>query len=903
MENKVKKIMVVSNTHWDREFRFSFEKTRHNLVRMLDTTIDILDSDPSYHSFTMDGHTIMIEDYLEIRPERTEQVKRLISEGRLIIGPYYTLPEEYSLGHESLVRNLIYGRKIMNKYGAKHSTVAYTPASWGQTGQYPQILADFGMNKMMFYRGVSHDEADAEYIWQGVDGTKMYASRFALYCRYNWYYQVHRAATRNRVWGKDYIWGEYADTPYTRISGTVAGDASYDLKTPQIKFNEDVVKKAVLDMLKEEDGHFTTPIFLAMNGHDISVAAPSDTKLVKAVKDAFEGEIEVEQTDLEHFWEEAVPYIDNNPNIKTLVGERRSYLKKGKWTYLMPSTISSRTYLKQQDFAAYNNLTYKAEPIASISKAILGDDRKNYLNRGWQFLLSNHTHDANGGCAPDCVCVDMEYRYRKANDCADIVFDDSLADIAKNIDGNDLPNDAMQMIVYNSLPFKRDVIVRVTADLPEKFKNGFGGKDIEIQLLSSNKSSIFMDSIWEVPTIMDSEHFVAYIKVKDVPACGYKVITLEPAEIRQNKAISDGKTLENEYLKVSFNKNGTVNVTDKESGKEYKNVNYLSSQGEIGNAWNHKSPKEDKLFTSVDSIAEIKCIENGELSASFEVNYTFNVPKDCIETQNTELVSIPVTVVYTLQKDSKALGVKVKLNNTAKDHWLRANFPTDIKAEYSYTDSHFDVMKRPVKVPDSTGWVETAYGMQPLRTFAAVEDEKGGFAVMPKGLYEYEVFEDKENRMALTLIRGCRIRQQVSEEKITLLDDEGILCLGEREFEYSLYFYHCDKSELCNEAAKIYAEPQIALFGKSYGKLPKEASFVSVDNNKVHVSAIKPSEDGKGVIIRFFNPTDEVQNVNFKFGTEYKKLCLAGMDEAVKGEIKPEIEAGPKKIITVYAEF
>ena len=121
MAPDVKKIMVVSNTHWDREFRFSFEKTRHNLLRMLDITLDILESDPTYHSFTMDGHTIMIDDYLEMRPEKTELVKELISSGRLIIGPYYTLSEEFSIGHEALVRNLIYGRKTMDKYSAKYN--------------------------------------------------------------------------------------------------------------------------------------------------------------------------------------------------------------------------------------------------------------------------------------------------------------------------------------------------------------------------------------------------------------------------------------------------------------------------------------------------------------------------------------------------------------------------------------------------------------------------------------------------------------------------------------------------------------------------------------------------------------------------------------------------------------
>ena len=127
----VKKIDVVSNTHWDREFRFSFEKTRHNLLVMMDTTLDILENDDNYHSFTMDGHSIMIDDYLEMRPERKEQVEKFIKEGRLIVGPYYTLPEEFTISHEALVRNLMFGRETVEKYGGKVPTVGYTPSSWG----------------------------------------------------------------------------------------------------------------------------------------------------------------------------------------------------------------------------------------------------------------------------------------------------------------------------------------------------------------------------------------------------------------------------------------------------------------------------------------------------------------------------------------------------------------------------------------------------------------------------------------------------------------------------------------------------------------------------------------------------------------------------------------------------
>lgn len=897
--SEVKKIMVVSNTHWDREFRFSFEKTRHNLLRMMDTTIDILESDPTYHSFTMDGHSIMIEDYLEMRPERVEQVKKLISSGRLIIGPYYTLSEEFSIGHEALVRNLMYGRKLMDKYGAQYNTVAYTPSSWGQTGQYPQILCDFGINKMMFYRGISHDEAPAEYIWEAPDGTQMYASRFALYCRYNWYYQVHRAATRNRVWSKDYNWGEFHDVPFSIISGNVAGDASYDLKSPETRFDENIIKKAVKDMLKEEDGHFTTPIFLAMNGHDISVACPTDTKLISKAKELFQGEIKIEHTDLEHFWNEAIPQFDKE-NMTVLKGERRSYLKKGKWTYLFPSTISSRTYLKQQDFEAYNKLVYLAEPVASLSSVLLGDNHRDYLDRGWKYLLSNHTHDANGGCAPDSVCLDMEYRYRKVNDCADIVFDDTLADIAKNLSPELCQNDDVQIIAYNPLPFKRDVIVRVTGDLPEKFKDGFTADDIEVQTIKSDKSSIFMDSIWEVPTIMNSIHKEAYIKFKNVPACGYKTVVLRAQNSESTEKIANANTLENAYLKVGINNNGTINVIDKQSGKVYENLNYLSSQGEIGNAWKHQEPENDKLYTSEKAVANIELIENGDLSATYKVTYTFDVPKDCIKTQSEEMVSIPVTVYYTLQKDSRSVNIKTELINTAYDHWLRANFNTGIQAECSYSDSHYDVVRRDVKIPDSTGWVEKAYGMQPLRTFACVENETDGFAVMPQGLYEYEVFED--TRMALTLIRGCRIKQAVSEEKITVLDDKGILCLGERSFEYNINFYHCDKAELTNVAAQNYAPVEVAFCGRGKGELSAENSLLSADNKNIHISAIKPSEDGKGIVIRMFNPTDDTKTVNFNFGFKFNNLYIADMDENIKEKTESEIKVGAKKIVTLYAE-
>ena len=82
----------ISNTHWDREWRYSMQRTRHMLVYMIDMLLDILEKEPEFNSFHMDSQTIPMQDYLEIRPERRDQVMKFIKEGRLL-GSFGGLPD------------------------------------------------------------------------------------------------------------------------------------------------------------------------------------------------------------------------------------------------------------------------------------------------------------------------------------------------------------------------------------------------------------------------------------------------------------------------------------------------------------------------------------------------------------------------------------------------------------------------------------------------------------------------------------------------------------------------------------------------------------------------------------------------------------------------------------------
>ncbi|MFB0524285.1 MAG: hypothetical protein ACETVZ_02010, partial [Phycisphaerae bacterium] len=187
----------ISNTHWDREWRFSMQRTRHMLVHMMDMLLDILEKYPQYSSFHLDSQTVPIHDYLEIRPEKKQTIQNLVKEKRLFIGPWFCLPDEYCVSGESPIRNLLLGHKIGKEFGHVSKT-GYSPFSWGQISQMPQIYKGFGINFIAFYRGINTLVAPrSEIIWEGADGTQAIASRLGCRPRYNVWYVLQRPAYWN----------------------------------------------------------------------------------------------------------------------------------------------------------------------------------------------------------------------------------------------------------------------------------------------------------------------------------------------------------------------------------------------------------------------------------------------------------------------------------------------------------------------------------------------------------------------------------------------------------------------------------------------------------------------------------------------------------------------------------
>ena len=135
----------VLSTHWDREWYLPIQAFRRRLVRLFDLLLDRIGDGTLAGPFSGDGQAILIEDYLEIRPERETELRRRIEEGSLVFGPWYVLPDEFLVSGESLVRNLRFGRETVRTFGGRPPDAGFLCDMFGHNSQLPQILAGFGI--------------------------------------------------------------------------------------------------------------------------------------------------------------------------------------------------------------------------------------------------------------------------------------------------------------------------------------------------------------------------------------------------------------------------------------------------------------------------------------------------------------------------------------------------------------------------------------------------------------------------------------------------------------------------------------------------------------------------------------------------------------------------------------
>jgi alpha-mannosidase len=164
----------ISGTHWDREWYRPFQEYRILLVKLLDDLLELMEADPEFCFFQLDGQTCLLEDYLEIRPENRERLRIQIAGGRILIGPWFTMPDLFCVGDETIIRNLLLGRKIAREWGVEPMPVGFICDMFGHPSQIPQIFRGFGYTNCVLGRGTNESTTPPFFCWQSPDGSEVF---------------------------------------------------------------------------------------------------------------------------------------------------------------------------------------------------------------------------------------------------------------------------------------------------------------------------------------------------------------------------------------------------------------------------------------------------------------------------------------------------------------------------------------------------------------------------------------------------------------------------------------------------------------------------------------------------------------------------------------------------------
>ncbi|SEM39481.1 alpha-mannosidase [Paenibacillus sp. cl141a] len=752
-----RKAHIISHTHWDREWYLPYEKHHVRLIELMDSLLETMEKDSEYRSFFLDGQTIIIEDYLQVRPEKKEQLEKLITDGRIIIGPWYILQDAYLTSSEANVRNMQIGHQDAKRYGTV-AKIGYFPDTFGLTGQIPQLMFQSGIDNAFFGRGVKptgfnntvsdsgYESSFSELMWEGPDGSKVLGILFA-----NWY------SNGNEV-------------PVDEAEAK----AFWDRK------------------LADAEKYASTPELLYMNGCDHQ---PIQTDLPEGIRTAKKlyPDTEFIHSNFDDYLKAVREKLPQD--LSSVKGELRSQRTDG-WGTLV-NTASARVYLKQMNQRGQTLLEKVAEPLASYA-SLLGKEYPHHLfTYAWKTLMQNHPHDSICGCSVDEVHREMVTRFEKSAHVAENIVDDSVRVIADAVDTTGFEQwgtDPLPLVVFNTTGWERSGTVSIELDAKRLyFREGYSleetsrrMKEVDLsgrvlvnaqgQAVPCTVEDLGLQFGYDLPDDRFRQPYMCRrvrltFEASDIPAMGLTAYAWVKSEVKPAEAgslISQSNVLENELIKVEIQADGSFSLTDKKNGQVYRDLGVYENTGDIGNEYMYKQPDGEVPLTTKGLTAEITVLEDTPYRASVEIVHNWSIPAMAdskLDEEQHELVYYPnrkaqrssemvpmrIRTVVSLNRSGKGVEIEATLDNQAKDHRVRALFPTDLEAFSHYVDSMFEVAKRDNE--PAAEWENPSYTAH-QQAFVDVTAAAAGLTVANQGLNEYEVLRDGRNTIAVTLLRS-----------------------------------------------------------------------------------------------------------------------------------------------------
>jgi alpha-mannosidase len=923
----------VPHTHWDREWYLPFQRFRYMLVDLVDELLEILKKQD--YRFMLDGQTIVLEDYFEIREDRRDELLQQIRDGKIAVGPWYLLPDLWLVGGESLLRNIEYSHDLTTQLRIPQMKIGYLPDMFSYSCAIPQMLGDL-------------TDFKAVVLWRGVPPEIMTTS-------FSW--KSHPSASTT-------IPAIYLPEGYGNVS----------------RFSTDYEQfKELVNVVTTSLNRFSqVPVYLLMNGSDHLFPQAFVQDYVNKMKN--EG-VDISLGTLTDYVKQLETVtMESAYTPPTYCGEFRSPARAP----ILQDTYSTRMWIKIWNQKIEDLLIKKVEPISTyLWFSLKKPYPTSFLKTAWKWLLRNHPHDSICGCSVDRTHEEMKARFSWAesigesivhnavklfdelnlksnsNESSVLVFNSGGSlespvyiefEAPKNeiINGLQAPNgliyDVQRLESRDDIFFETTVGMRTArmgfSLLPgRKFMNFYindvefyDGDEpglLELRFISDThlvgdldfeefkrnaRELIYSKKYKKIHLIAARPTQNMYASVVPVqPWTFTKFVTVAefPESSRDNLQVTENQ-IGNRFYSVSFNKDGSFSVLNKQLGLKFDRLHFFEDYGDRGDEYTFGRVSPEK---AVVKNVKRQILSNGPIIAEIRQKMEIEV-FECVDDsreKRTGKVRMPVESTFRFYRDTPRIEVTTRLTNWSKDHRLRVCFDLPFESEKSITATHFGVVERsgsPEKIPSEdeqekthSSFSETPSGIQPQKRFIRVNDERGpgAITIFNTGLPEVELAN--RNRIAVTLNRsiGWLSRDDIPERPYHAGPGEETLGAQEigTEYVYNYGFTVHSKDEplyVSSNIADAASKNTLTVYLNHSDISPKLLTpIIKIGDSRIRISSMRVRNDA--VLATMYN----IENTEITAPLEIEEAFSTIAEVMIDGLKKQEHNITDNNVSLVFS--
>ena len=873
-------VRIVVHTHWDREWYRPFAQFRSRLVSLIDEVLDGAAGRP----FLLDGQAVVLEDYLDVRPERSADVSTALRQGAIEAGPWYVLADSLIPSGEGLVRNLLAGRHVLRSLRAVAPDVLYCPDSFGHPATLPALAAGFGFGTVILWRGyggASHPAGDAG----------------------QWLAPDESSVTLYHLPPDGYEFGSHLPTEI------------------------DAARERWQSMREVYESRATTGLVLLPVGADhhavpLNLEAAIDALTRAAAPDS------IHRSSLAGFARELVERAARN-SIPSVRGELRDSYG---YTWTLQGTLAARAALKRRYALTERLLIRDAEPWAALAR-LRGDgvDRRHLARAAWKQVLLCQPHDTLCGCSTDDVATAMSARLDEATAAAIEHRESSIMSIMGHDANAARARPATWknvVLVRNAAARARSGVAELEVDLvlddapvgpasagiePKVRRTGpvsIGNPPLLVQELSRERVFAREEASRHYPwnRLIERRRVLAW--VSDVPSLGLATLPVEERRRQPTPAPAsvnaEPNAISSERMRIDADPSGLRVAADKRPTID--DWLRFEVEGERGDLYTRSPiPGSHAAGTHVRSRVTAK----GPLRAELSSEWRLSVPERRLTSAAGEArraAAVRQTVRTRVQLDAGASYARVVVSGEqiATDVRVRIGFRTGITSPRGFADAAFGpVERRPI---DSAVGKESAPSTAPLHRYVSLFNDNAGATIFSDGLAEYEAADDGTVWVTLVRAVGELSRHDLTERPGHAgypVSTPLAQALGPFEAQFG-FAQHGPRNPSTIHLVECLADDiLLPLRGEPWrtaidppASIPGPALF----GQGLAFSTMKESEDGESVVLRCVNLLDEAVEGGWQLPGAHE-IVRARLDETPLEGVQggDRFLVRPRGVVTILA--